>query len=168
MNRLLPLALVALVGCKDRLSHDAAIAACSVSHTPADTTGLAGCLVEEQGWPQDSAANSARQVHDSVARALQQVRDDSMAAAAAEAALTQVNDAADQAKTKAPEDNYALAMIWVGSRKTKLYYRGHCAAAIAVRGADREEFSNDKMAERAGYQRSTAEADKPCYTAPGL
>lgn len=129
---------------------------------------LASCLIDRFKWSAESAGPTARQIGDSVALAVQRLTDDSVAAAKAEAVLADVNDAADQAKAGPSADEFRLAMIWVGSKRSKLYYRGHCVTAKAVRGADREEFSNDKMAERSGYQRSTAAADQLCYQDPAL
>lgn len=170
MNHRLLICLVFLVACKEPVPPAVALAGCIPAQAPTDTLALASCLVDQHDWPRDSAAHSARQVHDSILLLRQRQHDDSVAAAGAEATLTQVNDAADAAKQHGavPQENYALAMIWVGSKKSKLYYRGHCAAAKAVRGADREEFSNNRMAEQAGYQRSTVPADSACYIAPGL
>lgn len=169
MNRLLPLALIALVGCRDRLPPAEAVAECTRPYEAIDTVAITTCLIEKHGWEADTAATAVRELHDTEAVLKQKRVDDSVAAAAAEAALAQVNDAADEAKTGPRlKDDVALAMVWVGSKRTKLYYRGHCAAARAVTGTDREQFSNDKMAERAGYQRSSSAADAACYTAPEL
>jgi hypothetical protein len=163
------LMLAVLIGCTDRLPPAEALAACAPPYTAIDTVAIVACLTDQHGWSADTAATVARNLHDTEARLKQQRWDDSVAASVAEAALTRVNDAADEAKTgPAAVDNVGLAMIWVGSKRSRLYYRGHCSAARAIRDADREQFSNDKMAEREGYRRSTAPADSACYTAPGL
>jgi hypothetical protein len=165
MNRLPLVALAAVLACRNPVPRAAALAAC----TPvgADSAAIAGCLQQQYEWSADSAGTAARTVSDSLAVAAQRLKDDSAAAAQAEQVLAGVNDAATPVNVK-PADDVALSMAWVGSKRTKLYYRGHCKAARAISDADRERFSNDKMAEKEGFKRSTAPADSACYAAPGL
>jgi hypothetical protein len=167
MNRLLFVALLAAVACRGPVARQAALDSCAPTGTSPDSAAIAGCLQQQYQWSTDSAGRAARSVSDSLAEAAQRRQDDSAAAARAEQMLAGVNDATVPVSMKQPDD-VALSMVWVGSKRTKLYYRGHCAAARAIADGDREQFTNDRMAEKEGYKRSSAPADSACYTAPGF
>lgn len=167
MNRLPFVALVAVLACKSPVPREVALRACVPAGGRADSAAIAACLQQQYEWSADSAGTAARTVSDSLAMAAQRRQDDSAAAAQAERVLAGVNDAAAPVKAKQP-DNVALSMIWMGSKRTKLYFRGHCSAARAISDADRVRFSNDKMAEKEGYKRSVVPADSVCYQDAGF
>jgi hypothetical protein len=167
MNRLTLIALVAVLACSKPVPPAVALGACAPAGTQPDSATIASCLQQQYKWSGDSAARAAGHITDSLTLARQRLHDDSIAAAQAEQVLAGANDNTAPVTLK-PVDDVALSMLWVGSKKAKLYYRGHCAAARAIKDADRVRFSNYKMAENEGYKRSTVPADSACYTAPGL
>lgn len=154
-------------GCKPKVPAEVALQQC-LAPRGVDSAAIAACLTGQYDWKGDSAGRTAHRAADSIQIVMERARTDSIAAAQAASMLSVVNDAADSVKSARPKDDAALTMIWVGSRTTKLYYRGNCAAARQVKGTDRQEFTNDRMAESAGYKRSTLPQDEPCYKAPGL
>lgn len=167
MNRLALVALVVLAACSKPVPREVALGACVPAGTHPDSATIAGCLQQQYQWSGDSAGVAAGHISDSFAVARQRLQDDSIAAAQAEEVLAGANASTAPPAVKQTDD-VALAMLWVGSKRSKLYYRGHCAAARAIKDADRVRFSNNKMAENEGYKRSTAPADSACYAAPGL
>lgn len=169
MQRLLAgLTLIAAVACGagDQPDRARAIRECGIREGLPESRAFTKCLIDHYGWAPDSAnafvvasAESlqairdslARVAADSVARELLALQDaqrfaDSVRAARAEA---------EWRRLQAEASERDLAVLWVGSDSTGMYYRGNCATARKITGNDRYQWHFEAGPKNAGFKRST-------------
>jgi hypothetical protein len=144
------------------VAREEAIRQCLILEGSPEYRPFIRCLVDRFGWTPDSAlayaADTVRQIE--IARAAEQRRvEDSVNAelarrAEADAAERRTREAEAAAEHRLFEEA-RLSGIWVSSDSTGLYYRGSCAEARKIHGADRREWTTGEPT-FAGFKHSTA------------